>query len=121
VRFPDGFIWGVATSAFQIEGSLDADGRGPSIWDAFAGESGDTAAVACDHYRRWLEDVELLGELGVNAYRFSIAWPRLFPTGRPPLEPRGFAHYDRLIDARSSSSLTTPAAALFRSGATTAS
>ena len=84
-RFPDGFLWGVATSAFQIEGSLDADGRGESIWDRFAGESGDTGAVACDHYRRWREDVELLGGLGVNAYRFSLAWPRLFPTGRAPL------------------------------------
>jgi beta-glucosidase len=98
-RFPDGFLWGVATSAFQIEGSLDADGRGPSIWDGFAGESGDTGDRACDHYLRWREDVALLGELGVNAYRFSIAWPRLFPTGRGPLEPRGVAHYDRLIDA----------------------
>jgi beta-glucosidase len=98
-RFPDGFLWGVATSAFQIEGSLDADGRGRSIWDGFAGESGDTGDRACDHYRRWREDVELLAELAVNAYRFSIAWPRLFPTGRAPLEARGLAHYDRLIDA----------------------
>jgi len=79
---PEGFLWGVSTSAFQIEGSLDADGRGPSIWDRFAGESGDTGAVACDHYRRWREDLDLLQELGVNAYRFSIAWPRLFPDGR---------------------------------------
>jgi beta-glucosidase len=98
-RFPEGFLWGVATSAFQIEGALDADGRGPSIWDRFVGESGDTGERACDHYRRWRDDVELLPELGVNAYRFSIAWPRLFPTGRAPLEPRGLAHYDRLIDA----------------------
>jgi beta-glucosidase len=98
-RFPEGFLWGVATSAFQIEGALDADGRGPSIWDRFAGESGDTGDRACDHYRHWREDVELLPELGVNAYRFSIAWPRLFPNGRAPLEPRGLAHYDRLIDA----------------------
>jgi beta-glucosidase len=98
-RFPDGFLFGVATSAFQIEGALDVDGRGPSIWDGFAGESGDIGDVACDHYRRWRGDVELLGELGVNAYRFSLAWPRLFPTGRAPLEPRGLAHYDRLIDA----------------------
>ena len=99
MRLPDGFLWGVATSAFQIEGSLDADGRGPSIWDVFASGSGDTGAVACDHYRRWRDDVELLSELGVNAYRFSIAWPRLFPTGRRAVEPRGLAHYDRLIDA----------------------
>jgi beta-glucosidase len=98
-RFPDGFLWGVATSAFQIEGALDADGRGRSIWDGFAGDSGDTGERACDHYRRWQDDVALLGELGVNAYRFSIAWPRLFPDGRGPLERRGLDHYSRLIDA----------------------
>jgi beta-glucosidase len=97
--FPDGFLWGVGTSAFQIEGSLDADGRGPSIWDGFAGETGDTGAVACDHYRRWRDDVDFLAELGVNAYRFSIAWPRLLPTGAGTVERRGFDHYDRLIDA----------------------
>jgi beta-glucosidase len=97
-RFPDGFLWGVSTSAYQIEGSVDADGRGPSIWDRFVGESGDTGEIACDHYRRWPEDVALLGELNVNAYRFSIAWPRLFPDGRRR-EQRGFDHYDRLIDA----------------------
>jgi beta-glucosidase len=97
-RFPEGFMWGVSTSAYQIEGSVDVDGRGPSIWDNFTGESGDTGEVACDHYRRWPEDVELLGELNVNAYRFSLAWPRLFPDGRRR-EQRGFDHYDRLIDA----------------------
>jgi beta-glucosidase len=90
-------MWGVATSAFQIEGALDADGRGASIWDRFAGESGETGAVACDHYRRWRSDLDLLGELGANAYRFSIAWPRLFPDG-VRLERRGLDHYDRLID-----------------------
>jgi beta-glucosidase len=97
-RFPEGFLWGVATSAFQIEGSLDADGRGESIWDRFDTESGDRGDVACDHYRRWPEDVELLCDLGVNAYRFSLAWPRLFPDGRRR-EQRGFDHYGRLIDA----------------------
>jgi beta-glucosidase len=97
--FPEGFLWGVATSAYQIEGAVDVDGRGRSMWDRFAGESGETGDVACDHYRRWRDDVELLDELGVNAYRFSIAWPRLFPTGRGPLEQRGLDHYDRLIDA----------------------
>ena len=97
-QFPDGFLWGVSTSAFQIEGSLDADGRGPSIWDDFAGESGDRGDLACDHYRRWREDVALLDELNVNAYRFSLAWPRLFPDGRRR-EQRGFDHYDRLLDA----------------------
>jgi beta-glucosidase len=97
-RFPEGFLWGVSTSAYQIEGAVDADGRGESIWDRFTGESGDTGEGACDHYRRWPEDVELLGELNVNAYRFSLAWPRLFPDGRRR-EQRGFDHYDRLIDA----------------------
>jgi beta-glucosidase len=103
-RFPDGFLWGVATSAYQIEGSVDADGRGPSIWDTFTHtqgkiDGGGTGDVACDHYRRWREDVDLIAGLGVNAYRFSLAWPRLFPTGRAPLERRGLDHYDRLIDA----------------------
>jgi beta-glucosidase len=93
----------VATSAYQIEGAVDADGRGPSIWDAFTHtpgkiDGGGTGDVACDHYRRWREDVDLIAGLGVNAYRFSIAWPRLFPTGRAPLERRGLDHYDRLID-----------------------
>jgi beta-glucosidase len=102
--FPDGFLWGVATSAYQIEGSPDADGKGPSIWDTFTHEpgriaGGDTGDGACDHYRRWRDDVELLGELGVNAYRFSISWPRLYPTGDGALERRGLDHYDRLIDA----------------------
>jgi beta-glucosidase len=99
MTFPDGFLWGVSTSAFQIEGSLDAEGRGPSIWDRFAGASGDTGDTACDHYRRWREDVDLLASLGVNAYRFSIAWPRLFPTGRGPVNRPGLDHYDRLLDA----------------------
>ena len=97
-RFPDRFLWGVSTSALQIEGSLDADGRGPSIWDDFAGESGDKGTVAVDHYRRWPQDVDLLAELNVNAYRFSLAWPRLFPDGGTR-EQRGFDHYDRLLDA----------------------
>src|SRR5215213_5817151 len=91
-------MWGVSTSAFQIEGALAADGRGPSIWDDFVGESGDRGDVACDHYRRWPADVELLAELNVNAYRLSLAWPRLFPDGRRR-EQRGFDHYDRLLDA----------------------
>jgi len=96
--FPDGFLWGVSTSAFQIEGSLHADGRGPSIWDDFPSERGETGAVACDHYRRWREDVELIASLDVNAYRFSLAWPRILPDGRT-VEQRGLDHYSRLIDA----------------------
>jgi beta-glucosidase len=98
-HFPDGFLWGAATSAFQVEGSLDTDGRGPSIWDQFPSEAGETGAVACDHYRRWREDVELLAGLGMNAYRFSIAWPRLLPEGGGRVEQRGIDHYARMIDA----------------------
>jgi beta-glucosidase len=102
-RFPDGFLWGVSTSAYQIEGAVDLDGRGPSIWDTFSHtpgktDNGDTGDVACDHYRRWREDLELLAGLGVNAYRFSLAWPRIFPDGDGRLERRGLDHYDRLID-----------------------
>jgi beta-glucosidase len=95
----NGFLWGVATSAFQIEGSLDADGRGPSIWDDFPSDAGETGAVACDHYRRWREDVDLIASLGVDAYRFSIAWPRVLPEGGGRVEQRGVDHYSRLIDA----------------------
>jgi beta-glucosidase len=95
----DGFLWGVGTSAFQIEGALDADGRGPSIWDDFLSAAGETGAVACDSYRRWREDVDLLAALGVNAYRFSIAWPRIVPAGSGAVERRGVDHYSRLIDA----------------------
>jgi beta-glucosidase len=102
--FPDGFVVGVSTAAYQIEGAVGAGGRGPSIWDTFAHEpghtrDGDTGDVACDHYHRWGDDVALLAELGVDAYRFSIAWPRIQPdgTGRP--NPDGLDFYDRLVDA----------------------
>ena len=87
LEFPDGFLWGASTSAYQIEGSVRADGRGESVWDRFTHQPGhvdgdDTGDVACDHYRRWAGDVDLIAGLGLNAYRFSIAWPRLFPDGR---------------------------------------
>ena len=100
---PKGFHLGVATSAFQIEGSVDADGRGRSIWDAFseqpgAIERGESAAVACDHYNRLDEDLALMGGLGVSSYRFSIAWPRIQPLGRGPVNDAGLAFYDRLVD-----------------------
>jgi beta-glucosidase len=103
-RFPDGFKWGVSTSAYQIEGAATADGRGPSIWDTFSHtpgkiDGGGTGDVACGHYDRWREDVDLIASLNVNAYRFSIAWPRLFPNGGGGREQRGFDHYDRLVDA----------------------
>jgi beta-glucosidase len=102
--FPPGFLWGVSTAAYQIEGAVTEDGRGPSIWDTFAHtpgrvHDGDTGDVACDSYHRWPEDVELLGELGVGAYRFSIAWPRVQPGGAGPANPKGLDYYDRLVDA----------------------
>lgn len=98
-----GFLWGAATSAYQIEGGVDADGRGPSIWDVFARRSGavrggDTAEVATDHYHRWEEDLDLLDWLGVGAYRLSVAWPRIQPTGRGPANTPGLDFYDRLVD-----------------------
>ncbi|MEV0666391.1 GH1 family beta-glucosidase [Actinomadura luteofluorescens] len=103
-RFPEGFLWGTATAAYQIEGAVTEDGRGPSIWDSFCAEpgrvkNGDTGDVACDHYHRWPEDVALMADLGVNAYRFSVAWPRVQPDGRGPANAKGLDFYDRLVDA----------------------
>ena len=103
MKFPADFKWGVATSSFQIEGATCADGRGASIWDTFCktpgkvanGEHGD---IACDHYHRYPEDVAIMKDLGVTSYRFSIAWPRLFPQGEGVREERGFAFYNKLID-----------------------
>jgi beta-glucosidase len=101
--FPDGFIWGTATSAYQIEGAVNEDGRGRSIWDTYAhtpGKIGDrsTADRANDHYHRYKEDVGLIKELGAKAYRFSIAWPRVFPNGTGTPNPKGLDFYDRLVD-----------------------
>jgi beta-glucosidase len=100
---PPDFVWGVATSAYQIEGAVGTDGRAPSIWDAFARrpgavDNGDTGDVACDHYHRWPEDVALMRRLGVDAYRFSVAWPRILPDGVGRPNPAGLAFYDRLVD-----------------------
>jgi beta-glucosidase len=101
--FPNGFLWGTATSAYQIEGAVNEDGRGRSIWDAFAhtpGKIGDhsNADRANDHYHRYKEDVRLIKELGVKAYRFSIAWPRVFPKGTGTPNPKGLDFYNRLLD-----------------------
>jgi beta-glucosidase len=101
--FPPGFLWGAATSAYQIEGSPLADGAGPNIWHRFthtpgATESGETGDVACDHYRRYESDVLLMRELGLSAYRFSIAWARVLPSGRGAVNLPGLAFYDRLVD-----------------------
>lgn len=100
---PDDFLWGVATSAYQIEGAPTADGRTPSIWDTFshtpgATADGDNGDVACDHYHRMPQDVDLIASLGVDSYRFSVSWPRVQPSGRGPVNPRGVAFYDRLVD-----------------------
>ncbi|WP_330275203.1 GH1 family beta-glucosidase [Lentzea sp. NBC_00516] len=104
MSFPAGFRWGVATSAFQIEGAARLDGRGPSIWDTFAQvpgavASGDTGDVAADHYHRWAEDVRLLVDLGVDAYRFSVSWSRILPEGSGRIEQRGLDFYRRLAEA----------------------
>ena len=101
--FPPGFLWGAATSAYQVEGSPLADGAGPSIWHRFCHTpgktaNGDTGDVACDHYRRYKEDVSLMAELGLSAYRFSIAWARVLPDGTGTVNPRGLDFYDRLVD-----------------------
>src|SRR5262245_44911969 len=101
--FPSGFIWGTATSAYQIEGAVNEDGRGPSIWDTFShtpGKIGDnsTADRANDHYHRYKEDVGLIRDLGAKAYRFSIAWPRVFPNGDGVPNPKGLDFYNRLLD-----------------------
>ena len=102
-RFPDGFYWGVATSSYQIEGAWNEDGKGPSIWDTFAHTPGnihndDTGDVANDHYHRYQEDVALLKDIGATAYRFSIAWPRIFPEGTGQPNPKGLDFYRRLVD-----------------------
>jgi beta-glucosidase len=102
--FPKNFLWGAATSAYQIEGSPLADGAGMGIWHRFTHTpgrtlSGDTGDVACDHYRRWPQDVELMARLGLDAYRFGLAWTRILPEGRGRVNPKGIDFYSRLIDA----------------------
>ena len=102
-RFPEAFLWGAGTSAYQIEGAVDEDGRGRSIWDVFSHtpgkvRGGDTGDIACDSYHRVAEDVALLAELGVGAYRFSIAWSRVLPTGRGPINQAGLDYDRSLVD-----------------------
>ncbi len=103
LRFPADFVWGVATASYQIEGAVDEDGRGPSIWDTFAStpgniDDGATGAVACDHYHRWEQDLDLMKRLGLNGYRFSIAWPRVIPSGDGAVNQAGLDFYERLVD-----------------------
>jgi beta-glucosidase len=102
-RLPSHFVWGAAVSAYQVEGAVDEDGRGESIWDRFTASpgailNGDTGTVACDTYHRFGEDVRLMRELGLNGFRFSIAWPRVVPSGRGPVNEAGLDFYDRLVD-----------------------
>lgn len=103
-QFPEHFLWGAATAAYQVEGGFDADGKGPSIWDIFAHQPGATyqgtnGDVAVDHYHRFREDVALMAEMGMQSYRFSISWPRLLPKGRGEVNEAGVAFYSELIDA----------------------
>jgi beta-glucosidase len=109
--FPPGFTWGAATASYQIEGAADVDGRGPSIWDVFSHTpgrvlGGDTGDVACDHHSRYREDVGLMRELGLDAYRFSVAWPRVQPLGKGRVEQRGLDFYRRLVDELLDSGIT---------------
>lgn len=102
-RFPDGFLWGAATSSYQIEGAVAEDGRSESVWDRFCRipgrvMNGDTGAVACDHYHRWRDDIRIMEELGLSAYRFSVAWPRVLPGGSGTANQAGLDFYDRLVD-----------------------
>src|SRR5579862_5945942 len=103
-RFPPGFLWGASTSAYQIEGAVHEDGRGVSIWDTYSHTpgrtvNGETGDVAADHYHRYLADIALMREIGLSAYRFSVAWPRVQPGGRGPANERGLDFYRRLVDA----------------------
>jgi beta-glucosidase len=104
LKFPEDFLWGAATSAYQIEGAYDQDGKGISIWDTFVHQPGhirhgETGDVAVDHYHRWKEDVSIMAELGLKVYRFSVAWTRVQPEGSGPANPAGLDFYDRLVDA----------------------
>jgi beta-glucosidase len=103
ITFPAGFTWGAATAAYQIEGAARTDGRGPSVWDTFSHQpgnvrGGDTGDIACDAYHRYPEDVALLASLGLNAYRFSVSWPRVQPGGRGPVNQKGLDYYRSLVD-----------------------
>src|SRR5450759_2292133 len=103
IGFPADFVWGAATAAYQIEGAAREDGRGESVWDRFAAtpgkvRTGDSGEIACDFYHRYREDIGLMRELGLDAFRFSIAWPRVLPEGRGPVNRAGLDFYDRLVD-----------------------
>ncbi|MDO9066750.1 MAG: family 1 glycosylhydrolase, partial [Chloroflexota bacterium] len=104
LHFPPGFLWGAATSAYQTEGAWNEDGRGPSVWDTFVRRPGrvwrgQTGDVAADHYHRWAEDVDLMAQIGLQAYRCSVSWPRVLPQGAGQVNEKGLDFYDRLVDA----------------------
>jgi len=103
MSFPKDFVWGAAAASYQIEGAWDADGKGPSIWDVMVRQpgkiwEGHTGDAACDHYHRYKEDVALMREVGLKAYRLSISWPRVLPQGTGSVNKEGLSFYDRLID-----------------------
>ena len=109
--FPDNFLWGASTAAYQIEGAAAVDGRGPSIWDVYSQipgkiDNGDTGDIACDHYHRYSEDVSVMREIGLRGYRFSISWPRVMPTGRVAVNEKGLDFYDRLVDCLAGAGIT---------------
>lgn len=111
VSFPDGFVWGAATSSYQIEGAVNEDGRGESIWDRYSKtpsniKDGSNGDVACDHYHRWREDIALMNGMKLGAYRFSVAWPRVLPTGRRSVNERGLDFYSRLVDGLLAAGIT---------------
>ncbi|QQM22025.1 beta-glucosidase [Rhodococcus sp. P-2] len=116
-EFPSSFVWGTATAAYQIEGAVAEDGRGPSIWDEFCDRpgvvvGGDTGTVAADHYHRWESDIELMEQLGLDAYRLSLSWSRILPTGSGAVNAKGLDFYDRLVDRLCAVGIT-PAVTLF--------
>src|SRR6185503_18730350 len=99
----DGFAWGTATASYQIEAAVEEDGRSPSIWDRFSHtpgkvQNGDTGDVADDHYHRWQSDIALMRDMGLDAYRFSLSWPRILPEGRGAVNQAGLDFYERLVD-----------------------
>src|ERR1700683_2455846 len=103
-RFPDGFLWGMATASYQVEGAWNEDGKGESIWDRFTHQPGHirgaaTGDVACNHYHLYPQDIEILRQLHMKSFRFSIAWPRIQPSGRGSVNQKGLDHYSRYVDA----------------------
>ncbi|MHA2399802.1 MAG: family 1 glycosylhydrolase, partial [Promethearchaeota archaeon] len=103
IEFPKDFLWGTATASYQIEGAWNEDLKGESVWDMVSHtpgkiRNGDTGDVACDHYHRYKEDIQIMKQLNLNAYRFSISWPRIFPMGRGSINEKGLEFYDNLVN-----------------------